>query len=182
MIIAERVRLRAIERDDLPRFVRWLNDPEVRAGLVLFLPLSLEEEEQWYNGVLQRPVAERPLAIEIRQGAGWIHVGNCGFLNLDWRCHAGEVGIFIGEKQFWNQGYGTDVMKLLIKHGFETLNLNRISLDVYDNNPHAIRTYEKTGFVLEGRKRQAMYKNGKYIDILVMSVLRSEWQNTRSDS
>jgi RimJ/RimL family protein N-acetyltransferase len=86
------------------------------------------------------------------------------------------VGIFIGEKSLWNQGYGTEVMKLLLKHGFHTLNLNRIALEVYENNPRAVRSYEKAGFVHEGCKRQGMYKDGHYIDILLMSVLRSEWQ------
>jgi RimJ/RimL family protein N-acetyltransferase len=76
----------------------------------------------------------------------------------------------------WNQGYGTDAMRLLLRHGFETLNLNRIMLDVYDTNPRAVRSYEKAGFIHEGRKRQGMYKNGRYIDILQMSVLREEWQ------
>jgi RimJ/RimL family protein N-acetyltransferase len=82
----------------------------------------------------------------------------------------------IGEKSLWNMGYGTEVMRLMLKHGFNTLNLNRIALEVYENNPRAIRSYEKAGFFLEGRKRQGMYKNGRYIDIFLMSVLRSEWQ------
>jgi RimJ/RimL family protein N-acetyltransferase len=56
------------------------------------------------------------------------------------------------------------------------LNLNRIALEVYENNPRAVRSYEKAGFLHEGRKRQAMFKEGKYVDILLMSVLRSEWQ------
>ena len=67
-------------------------------------------------------------------------------------------------------------MKLLLQYGFSTLNLNRIALEVYDSNSRAVRTYEKAGFVLEGRKRQAAYRHGKYSDVLIMSVLRSEWQ------
>ena len=125
--------------------------------------------------MLKRPVDEQPLAIEVQQDGGWCIVGNCGLFNIDWRCRSAEVGIFIGEKGLWNQGYGSEAMRLLLKHGFETLNLNRISLDVYETNPRAIRAYEKAGYVLEGRKRQAMVKNGRYIDVLLMSVLRSEW-------
>ena len=67
-------------------------------------------------------------------------------------------------------------MRLLLQHGFHTLNLNRIALDVYDTNLRAVRSYEKAGFVQEGRKRQAIFKDGKYIDILQMSVLREEWE------
>lgn len=175
MILGERVRLRAIERADLPHFVAWLNDPEVLQGLKIHYPLSLAHEEDWFESMLKRPVDEQPLAIEVQQDGEWPIVGNCALFNIDWRCRSAEVGIFIGEKGLWNQGYGSEAMRLLLKHGFETLNLNRISLDVYETNPRAIRAYEKAGYVLEGRKRQAMVKNGRYIDVLLMSVLRSEW-------
>ncbi len=176
MIYSGRIRLRAPERSDIPRFVTWLNDPEVRAGLLVSLPLSTADEEGWFEAMLKRPLEEHPMTIEVRQGDDWLPVGNCGFHNVDWRCRAAEVGIFIGEKSLWNRGYGTEVMRLLLKHGFHTLNLNRIALDVYETNPRAIRSYEKAGFVHEGRRRQAMYKDGRYVDILQMSVLRSEWQ------
>jgi diamine N-acetyltransferase len=176
MIYGEGVRLRAPERRDIPRFVAWLNDPDVRAGLLVALPFSHADEEAWFENMLKRPIEQHPLVIEIPQGEEWISIGNCGFDTIDWRCRAAEVGIFIGEKSMWNQGYGTKVMRLLLRHGFTTLNLNRIALEVYENNPRALRSYEKAGFVHEGRKRQAMYKEGKYIDILLMSVLRSEWQ------
>jgi RimJ/RimL family protein N-acetyltransferase len=175
MIYGERIRFRAIEREDLPRFVNWLNDPEVLEGLALYLPLSLSSEQRWFESMLNRPPDEQPMAIEIREGDAWKPIGNCGIFNLDSRCRSGEVGIFIGEKQLWNQGYGSEAMRLLLRHGFATLNLNRISLDVYETNRRAIRSYEKAGFVLEGRKRQGMYKNGAYIDVLQMSVLRQEW-------
>ncbi len=177
MIYLGRIRLRAPERSDIPRFVAWLNDPEVRAGLLVSLPLSTADEEGWFENMLKRPMEEHPMTIEVRQGDNWLPVGNSGFHSIDWRCRAAEVGIFIGEKSLWNQGYGTEVMRLLLKHGFNTLNLNRIALDVYETNPRAIRSYEKAGFVHEGRRRQAMYKDGRYVDILQMSVLRSEWQD-----
>jgi RimJ/RimL family protein N-acetyltransferase len=176
MIQGKRIRFRAPTRSDLPQFVAWLNDPEVIAGLLVALPMSLEDEEAWFTGMLNRPLAEHSMVIEIQQGEDWTAVGTCGFHNFDWRARAAEVGIFIGEKSLWNQGYGSEAMALLLRHGFNTLNLNRIALDVYETNPRAIRAYEKVGFVHEGRKRQAMYKDGSYIDILIMSVLRSEWK------
>lgn len=175
MIYGQRIRLRAPDREDIPRFTAWLNDPEVRAGLTIYLPMSLSEEEQWFERMLKSPLYEHPLVIEIAEGEAWKPVGNAGFHEFDWRIRSAEVGLFIGEKAYWNKGYGTEVMRLLLRHGFETLNLNRIMLRVYENNPRAIRSYEKAGFVHEGRLRQAMYKDGQYQDILYMSVLRSEW-------
>ena len=175
MILGKRIRLRAVEREDLPLFVEWLNDPEVIEGLIFTQPLSLEEEQLWFEKLAERPQVERPLAIEVQEGERWRLIGNSGFHNISLINRSSEVGIFIGDKTLWNSGYGTETMQLLLKHGFETLNLNRIALVVYDDNLRAIRTYEKAGFILEGRLRQAKYKHGRYIDELIMSVLRSEW-------
>ena len=85
------------------------------------------------------------------------------------------MGLFIGDKSCWNKGYGTEVMRLLLQHGFGTLNLNRIFLRVDTENLGGIRAYEKAGFVQEARLRQADYREGRYCDDLIMSVLRSEW-------
>jgi RimJ/RimL family protein N-acetyltransferase len=175
LIVAGRIRLRAAEREDLPLFVLWLNDPEVRQGLEMYLPFSLTEEERWYERMLDRPAAEHVLVIDAKDQDAWKSIGTCGFHNMDWRARSAEVGISIGEKSCWNQGYGTDVMRLMLQHGFDTLNLNRIFLRVYSNNQRAIRCYEKAGFVQEGCMRQAHYQDGNYLDILLMSVLHSEW-------
>ncbi|RME88009.1 MAG: N-acetyltransferase [Anaerolineae bacterium] len=177
MIYGERVRLRAVEREDLPHFVRWLNDPEVQRGLTLYRPLSLAEEEQWFENLAQQPRDERPLAIEIREGEEWRLVGNSSLMHIDWRNRSAEVGLFIGEKRYWDRGYGSEVLRLWLRYAFETLNLNRVYLHVHANNRRAVHVYEKVGFVLEGRLRQAVYQDGEYHDVLVMSVLRSEWKS-----
>ena len=102
-------------------------------------------------------------------------IGNCSFMNVDHTTHSAEVGLFIGDKSCWNKGYGTEVMRLLLHFGFGTLNLNRIFLRVDEANKGGIRTYEKAGFVQEGRLRKAVYQDGQYRDLLFMSVIRSEW-------
>jgi RimJ/RimL family protein N-acetyltransferase len=176
MIYGQRVRLRPPERGDIPHFAAWLNDPEVRSGLALYLPLSLVEEELWFENMIKSPAPEHPLVIEIKDNGDWTTVGNCGFHQIDWRNRSAEVGIFIGEKAYWNMGYGTEVMCLLLAHGFNTLNLHRIGLRVFENNRGAIRSYEKAGFQNEGRLRQAEFQEGKYWDVRLMSVLRSDWE------
>jgi len=179
MIYSDRIRLRAAERTDLPRFVEWLNDPEVRAGLAMHLPFSLAEEEVWFEAMIKRPPSEHVLVIEVRNekfSDNWTAIGTCSFQEIDWRIRKAEVGIVIGEKGFWNKGYGTETMRLLLQHGFNTLNLNRIALRVFSSNPRAIRAYEKAGFMVDGHLRQAAYKDGQYLDEIIMSVLREEWQ------
>ena len=175
MIYAGRIRLRGVERADLPRFHEWLNDPDVREGLLVAMPLSMQDEEKWFDTAVQRPQAEKPLAIEIKDGDGWRLIGDCAFFDFDWTSRCAEFGIMIGDKSVWDQGYGTETVGLLLKHGFESLNLNRIVLRVFDDNPRAIRAYQKSGFTHEGTLRQAAFKNDHYHDLHVMSVLRGEW-------
>jgi RimJ/RimL family protein N-acetyltransferase len=179
MIYGERIRLRGVEREDLPKFVEWLNDPEIIENLVMVLPMSTAEEDRWFEKLADRPPEERPLVIEMKTEQGWRMIGNSDFHNIEWKNRSAEVGIVIGDKSVWDQGYGTEAMRLLVRHGFGTLNLNRIYLRVYEPNKRAIRAYEKAGFLLEGRLRQARYKNGQYQDEFIMSVLRSEWDARR---
>jgi RimJ/RimL family protein N-acetyltransferase len=181
MIYGERIRLRRDERSDIPKLVEWLNDPEVRRYLSTDLPVSHANEEQWFENMLKLPANEQPFGIEIREiepevaNERWRLIGNCSFMNINWTIRSAEVGIFIGEKSCWNKGYGAEVMSLLLKFGFNNLNLNRIYLRVDDANKGGIRAYEKAGFVHEGRFRQGTFQNGKYSDMLLMSVLRAEW-------
>jgi RimJ/RimL family protein N-acetyltransferase len=176
MIYGKRIRFRHAERSDLPTFVRWLNDPEVSKNLSIYLPISLISEEKWFEDMIARHQDEQAFCIEIQEGEKWTIIGNCSFMDIERRIRSAEVGIFIGEKDYWNKGYGTEAMQLLLKLGFETLNLNRISLRVFETNPHAIHVYKKIGFVHEGTLREAMYMDNQYIDVHIMSVLRSEWK------
>jgi len=180
MIYGDRIRLRAITRADLPLFVDWFNDPEVTRGLMHYLPFSIEDEEDWFEGMRKRPREEHPFVIEICLEDGWEAIGNCGLFSIDWRIRQAEFGIVIGAKQHWNKGYGTEALRLIAQHGFTTLNLNRIFLRVYENNPRAIRSYEKAGLSREGRLRQGHYDGGQYVDVLLMSILRTEWQVNNS--
>ncbi|MCD6355667.1 MAG: GNAT family N-acetyltransferase [Anaerolineaceae bacterium] len=179
MIIGKNVRLRAMERADLPAFVRWFNDPEVRRNLNMVQPLSLGQEEKWYTDLLNRPVEEHLLCIEVKQGKKWVFVGSLGFMKINQYERSAEVGISIGDKRFWNKGYGTEATRLLINHGFENLNLHRIYLHIFATNLRGIRSYEKAGFSTEGRLREARYLEGKYVDVLIMSILKSDWENDK---
>jgi RimJ/RimL family protein N-acetyltransferase len=85
------------------------------------------------------------------------------------------VGLSIGKREDWGQGYGTEMMRLLLQFAFMEINLRRVTLAVFDYNPRAIRAYEKAGFRHEGRIRQFLHKEGQRWDMLFMGVLREEW-------
>lgn len=182
MIEGQRVRLRAVERTDLPQFQAWLNDPDVTEGLTHHLPISSADEERWFADIMTEPPEQRPLSVEVRVGEGWELAGNTRLFHLQWMHRSAEFGIVIGDKSRWDQGYGTEALELVLTHGFDTLNLNRIYLHVYASNRRARRSYEKAGFAVEGTLRQAMFRHGRYVDIIIMSILRSEWNERREGS
>ena len=177
MILGRKIRLRAIEREDLPRFVQWFNDPQVRESLNLFLPMSHVEEERWFEGLSDRDPMEKPFALDIRQGEAWVHVGSCGLFSLNLRTHSAELGIAIGDKRYWDQGFGTDAVETLLTHAFNTMNMNRVSLRVFESNQRAIEVYRRVGFIEEGRLREDRFAEGRYEDTLIMGILRREWQS-----
>jgi RimJ/RimL family protein N-acetyltransferase len=183
VILGERIRLRRLERDDLPRCVVWLNDHDVRRHLALLYPMGLVHEERWFEQQLAAEPALQAFAIDARAESmvpdsvdpAWATVGVCGFHTVDWVSRQAELGLFIGNGDFRGSGFGTDVVRTLVRWAFRTLNLNRVQLRVYEDNAPAIRCYEKCGFRLEGRQRQSRFQDGRYLDTLLMAVLRDEW-------
>lgn len=177
MIYGDEIRLRPVEKDDLPRFVVWLNDPEVRRGLSFYLPMSTEDEQRWFEALGERDPAERPFSIDASQDGGWVHIGSCGLFSIDFRNRSAELGILIGEKRLWGRGLGSDVLRTLLRHAFDTLNMHRVFLRVFAHNARAIKAYEGVGFVAEGRLREDHFDQGSYEDTLLYSILREEWKS-----
>jgi RimJ/RimL family protein N-acetyltransferase len=101
-----------------------------------------------------------------------------GFIGLDGNIYAhGEafVGIGIGERDCWSKGYGTDAMQVILRFAFRELNLRRVALNTFEYNPRAVRSYEKAGFVHEGRVREYLWREGRRWDLIFMGILREEW-------
>lgn len=183
MYSSDRIRFRFPERDDLFHFKKWYNDADVREHLNHSLPMSMANEEKWFEMMLNRPMREQNFLIETKVDGKWTPIGTCALNMFNDIVKSAELGIIIGEKQFWNQGFGTEAMQLLIWHGFANLNLNRIQLSVSAPNKGAIKCYENVGMTYEGRLRQAYFKNGDYVDYLLFSILRNEWkQNEREEN
>jgi RimJ/RimL family protein N-acetyltransferase len=170
MIHGERIVLRAVERDDLANYVLWLNDPAVLTYFGNLVPLSLAQEEQWYENMLQDS-SQRVFSIELEER----HIGGAGFGSIDGRNRSAEVGLFVGIPELWDQGLGRDVLETLLRFGFEQMNLQRIYLRVFADHKRAVHLYETVGFQHEGCWRQAAFRHDRYHDLLWMSMLRGEW-------
>lgn len=172
---APRVYLRPAERDDLERFVRWFADAEVTRYLALRAPFSLAAEERWFDQMLGSQ-GKRDYHFVICLVEDGTPIGTAGLHGISGMEGNAEFGISIGEKAYWNQGYGTEALHAICDFGFGALRLERIQLQVYAPNRRARRSYEKAGFVHEGTQRHAMFAEGDFWDVDVMSLLRDEWR------
>lgn len=179
MIEGTIVNLRAQEMADLVRNQRWLNDREVMRFLGGRYQFSLLAEENWMRERTSKAMGyggDMGFAIQTKDGR---HIGNTGLHQASPENRAADFGIMIGEKDCWGRGLGTDALRTLCRFGFEEMNLNRIALDVYDFNERAIASYLKSGFVEEGRRRKDIYRHGAYIDVVMMALLRDDWEAAR---
>ena len=168
------VRLRAVEESDLPLLVRWMNDPEVRYWLHHSdRPDATVESVRGRFGLTEERFPNLAWLIETLEGRP---VGHLGLLQVDPHHKRAELAISIGEKECWSRGYGTDAIRTVLRHGFEDLGLRRIDLHTDADNARGIRCYEKCGFVREGVMRERRVRYGKPLDMVLMAVLRDEWQ------
>ncbi|MDF2474834.1 MAG: family N-acetyltransferase [Sphingobacterium sp.] len=157
-------------------FYTWLNDPEaIKYSLSLFQSLNTKEAiDKWFISVVND-------SKNYNQGIFLANsntlVGYAGICNISASNKLGEYFIFIGDRNQWGKGIGSQVTKLIVALGFEELNLNRIMLTVSEPNYAAVKAYTNAGFKLEGKMRQACYRDNKFHDKLIMSILREEWNN-----
>lgn len=166
----DRVVLRLLEREHLPRCVNWFNDPEVTRFLARETPLTMEQEERWYKDYRAK-IDEEIYAIEV-EGR---HIGNIGLHSIDRTNRKANVGIVIGEKEYWSKGFGADAMTTALRYAFGALGLHKVNLDVIEYNARALHLYEKCGFVQEGVRRDEILKRERYVNLIRMSILEEEF-------
>jgi RimJ/RimL family protein N-acetyltransferase len=179
----ELVRLSALDADELSKaFSRWGRDSEFRrlldSGTVRMG--SQKAAQKW----LEKDIEEQSVNqhwFSIRKLDDDTLLGDIDLYVYNWPGRDAFVGLGIGEREFWGKGYGTDVMRVILRYGFTEVNLNRVTLTVFEYNPRAIRSYEKAGFRHEGRERGLLNKEGRRWDMLFMGILHEEWMELYGD-
>lgn len=164
--------LRTLKVKDAPKIVEWLADPEITKFLN-FADISLRDERNWIRSLRLNP-EEYHFAIETSDG---VHIGCVGFERTRKNNSAFFV-IFIGDKQYWDKGLGTEITKSMIDLGFLKLRLKRICLFVESYNTRGITVYKRCGFKPEGILRKARRWNGQYFDTYIMGILNTEYFQT----
>jgi len=126
------------------------------------------EKEDNFGFTIRAPESDRIIGVIGLDGVRWTH-GDC------------FVGIGLREREFWGKGYGTDAMKIILRYAFSELNMHRVTLDVFEYNQRGVRSYEKAGFVLEGRQRGLILRAGRRWDVIFMGMLREDWLKLEQD-
>lgn len=165
------VSLRALKRSDSENILQWCNDPELKFLTGTLYPISSIEHEKWFESKACEPL-NKLFIIEDKKNK--IPIGVIGCKETDLINRNTEMYIYIGEKEYWGKGYGSDAISTFTSFCFNELNLHRVYLYVFSYNERAIRSYEKVGFKIEGRLRDSVYKKGCYYDKILMAILKNE--------
>ena len=165
--------------ENLEAFRRWYSDPDV-ARLTRYQdgPMRAEEIERFFAA---RVVGTDSLAMAVHVRGTDQLIGTCAFSQLDGDNGSALFHITIGEKDCWGLGYGTEATRLMLDHAFGKLGLHRVGLSVFAFNERALRAYRRVGFTVEGRSRQAIWREGRYWDEIAMSILDEEWRTSRAE-
>lgn len=176
LFLGSRVRLAALTEKDAELFSKWSEDAEYLRQLDtdIAVPRSVE----YFRSEIQT-TSTSPNCFEmgIRTMDHNILIGFVSLHSIEWNNGSARVAIGIGEREYRNKGYGSEVMEIILRYAFAELNLNRVGLDVISNNPRAIRCYEKAGFVVEGVIRESVVRDGQKHNRICMGILRREWEN-----
>lgn len=178
-LYGERIMLREYKKEDLGCMRMWVNDSEVTKNLsdIFLYPHTLNATENFLNAILEGKSEEKGFVIAHKETEEYI--GQIGLIDIDWRNRVAVLGIVIGTETNRGKGYGTEAIKVLQEFVFNSLNLNKLELQLRDYNLRGYNCYLKCGFKEEGRKRQDFYCNGRYTDTIHMGILKSEYEEAR---
>ena len=145
MITGSIIRLREKKLSDAPDDYRWQTDPELAE--LDAIPVPTMAFRQYISNhtaeLLYSSATKQQFAIETMNGK---HIGNCTYYGIDETKDEAELGIMIGDRDYWDKGYGNDAVNTLINHIFTKTNLNRIHLKTLDWNTRAQKCFQKCGF------------------------------------
>jgi len=169
-MVGKKCYLSPMDINDANKYTEWLNDLELTVNLTLYNSIINAENEKLFLGNLSKEHNYSIIDIETNE-----LIGSCGFIDLDHLNQTAEAGIFIGSKNHWNKGIGTEALSLLLDYGFKALNLHNVQLRVYSFNERAIKSYKKVGFKIIGKRREALRRGNKLYDIVYMDILFDEF-------
>ena len=163
----ERIYLREVRLSDVNEdYYSWMNAPEITQYLESrFTPYSMTSLEEYVESKL---VSKDEIFLAVVRRENDKHIGNIKLGPINWIHRIGDIGILIGDKGSWGQGFGSEAVILVAQYAFNTLNLHKVTAGCYEMNKGAIRAFEKAGFVVEGVRKSHCFCQGKYVDTILL--------------
>lgn len=165
-----RVTIRRFVREDIPKKVEWINNPENNRYLHYDIPLNIEKTQKWYENNIGR--TDRYDAVIV---ADDVPCGTIGLLNIDRKNAKAELYIAMGDTSLKGKGVSTEASKLILNYGFSEMNLERIYLYTETENIAAQRLFEKIGFIKEGCLRDDILSHNQFVDRFIYGILRKDY-------
>lgn len=173
-----RVEMRPLLEQDIPLLVRWMNDREVTHNLTACFPVQEQHEREWLESLHKQKGSKVVLMMVVDEGP----IGVMGLHRINWVDQTAVTGAFIGEKDMWGKGYGSEAKMLLLEYAFNTLGLRKVCSTVIEFNARSLGYNRKCGYVVEGRRVNQFYRNGRYWDEIQLAVFRESWLQLREAS
>jgi ribosomal-protein-alanine N-acetyltransferase len=152
-------------------YLSWLQDEEVMRGIAT-TGYTLENLKAYVEQRINNPSIA---FFTIRVNDTNEHIGNIKLEMQDAKAKVSDLGLLVGNRNYWGKGIGLEACKLAITYGFEEMQLRKIYLAVYENNPSAKKIYEKLGFKMEGTLRKHISVNGEFYDKHFMGLFKNEF-------
>jgi RimJ/RimL family protein N-acetyltransferase len=168
-----RIYLRPPTKEDIPLFLRWMNDQEVSQYLASFLPLTEADETEWIER-LHKEKNEHIVLVIVHTKSDRA-IGTMGLHRINWKDRTAVTGAVIGEKMFWGKGYGSEAKMFFLNYAFNSLNLRKICSTVLSFNKRSVAYSKKCGYHVEGILKKHIFKNGEYQDEIHMAVFKEDW-------
>ncbi len=173
-LIGERIELRRHARENYRLYGEWYGDPEIwRLTSWAASPLSPSAVERMFD---ERELSGTDDSFAIHLKGEEEPIGVISLMNISEANDSAELSVILGHPEDRHHGYGAEAIDTIVRYGFEELGLNRVALSAFDFNGEAIAAYEKLGFAVEGRYRQAIKRNSGFHDAILMSIVKDEWQ------
>lgn len=172
---SERLLVRPMQLDDAPSLFKFWSDPMVTKHMNIEAFTDISQAQEMI--VLLQKLFTENKAIRwtiLLKDSNEI-IGSIGFNYLDYENERAEIGYDLGYS-YWGKGYATEAIRAVTSYGFESLHLNRVEAKVDPDNLNSIKVLKKLRFVEEGKLRQYEKSNGKFVDLIMLSMLRTEWK------
>ncbi len=170
-IKGKQIYLREVRESDVNQtYYKWLNDPEINLYLESrYIPMSLKN-------ILKYVESKDGNMDEVFFAICWNnnknHIGNIKLGPVNWIHRRADIGILIGDKEYWGKGIATEAIQLVIEYAFKTLNIHKLTAGCHSTNIGSLKAFQNAGFSIEGERKKHSFVGGEYIDTVVLGLLK----------